>query len=530
VAYTITNTFGVFETWVISGWSGNGWWGCEVTGAISGQTGIVWAFILAPASLGPTPVIIRKTSAGAFTASETMNITGGGSFQLAAAYTSTVTEGIMTLTGEDLTDSTANTNGATGIGVTFAVTNGAVFSEDDFIKIESEYMCVLSVAGNNLTCRRGELGTTAVSHATAIDVYIANKAGFQTLYDASVAGVWGFDSLVDGHLELDCTIQIGDPVQTARTIFITNDEAVVVLGDVGIMGASAYQSWFKSGIGHIDEDGFSRRGSSIQALGYLNGPIALGVIQYRWGVLEVSGGTIGPDIQLLTEHYIYRCSIGPKPPAENVVTGITGDGAGFGNVGTGIGFWKDVVLSGCPLNYATDRCNFERVLMGDAIYGLFFVAAGDIPVEVFNLVFNVDNTCFAFFEDGEKTFTNCVGYDSVTASGFLATSYYNEMYTVDRKFIAEDGSPLLGINNKAWNVLQDPNTDAPLFNVDSAADGTIAPQKIRVTRKVSAGASPGTIYTPITFIARREGWARDRFAWTLDEFVFWTTRMQNYRI
>ena len=530
MAYTITNTFGVFETWAITSPTGNGWYGCAVTGASSGATGVVWSFPKAPGVL-PVSAIIRRTNATAFTGSETVNITGGGSFVLAAALTSTVTDGIMTITGEDLTDSTANTNGATGIVAAITVTNGAVFAEDDFIKIEAEYMCVLSIAGNVLTCRRGELGTTVVSHATALDVYIANKACFQALYDASVAGGWGFDALVAGHLELDCTIQIGDPAQTAITIFITVEEAVEVLGDVGVMGASGYQTWCKSGLGRWDDDGSARGGSSIQAQGHTNGPVAAGLAQYRYGVLELLSGSVGPDIMLMTEHYFYRVSIGPKTPAtSNVGAFIFGDGYGFGSVGTGVGEWKDVVLSGCGINYATDRCNFDRVVMGDAPYGLFFVQAGNINVEVRNCVFNTNEMCFAIFEGGIKTFANCVNFDISKAQGFFSNATYYEEYTVDRKFVAEDGSGLLGINNKAWDNSQDPNVDAALFNVNSAADGTIATQQVLVKTKAAVTGGPFTVLTPITFIARREGWARDRFDWTLDEFVFWNTRMQNYRI
>ena len=525
MAYTITNTFGTFETWSISTKLGNGWWGCKVTGASSGATGVIWEFGSPVAT-----AIIRRTNATAFTGSEVVNITGGGSFVLAAALTSTITDGIMTITGEDLTDSTANTNGATGIVAAIAVTNGAVFTEDDFIKIESEYMCVLSIAANVITCRRGELGTTIVSHATALDVYIHSRASFQKLYDASVTGVWGFDALVDGALELDCTIQIGDPGQAARTIFLTTDEAVVVKGDLGIFGASAYPSWFKSGVGHIDDTGSPRRGSSIQALGFVHGPLGAGITQFRYGVLEAAGGSIGPDLTFLTEHYLYRCSTGPKPPSESGNTGILGDGYGWGSVGTGEGRWTDVVVSGQAVSYSSDRVTFDRVLFGDGLYAMFFISAGNIDVEVRNCIFNTEINAFSIFESGTKTFANCQGVNLLTSWGFYSGVLYKEEYTVDRKFIAEDGSPLLGINNKAWNRIQDPNTDVPLFDVNSAADGTIAQQQIRVYRRPTQGGGGRIDYNPITFIARREGWARDRFVWTLEEFVLWTTRMQNYRI
>ncbi len=523
MAYTITNTFGVFETWTISTLVGNGWWGCKVTGASSGATGVLWDLAAATST-----AVIRRTNATAFTGSEVVNVTGGGSFVLAAALTSTLTDGIMTITGEDLTDSTANTNGATGIVAAITVTNGAVFTEDDFIKIESEYMCVLTVAGNVITCRRGELGTTVVSHATALDVYIHSAASFQALYDASVAGVWGFDALVNGALELDCTIAIGDPGQAARTIFLTQGEAVTVKGDMGIFGASGFTSWFKSGVGHIDDSGSPRRGSSIQALGYVNGPVTYGVIQYRYGVLEVAGGTIGPDITLLTEHYLYRCSVGPMPPALNGNSNILGDGYGWGVVGTGVGRWTDVVMSGGPVSYSSSRVTFDRVLFGDGVYAMFFISAGNINVEVRNCIFNTQINAFSIFESGTKTFANCQGVALAAAWGFFSNALYKEEYTVDRKFIAEDGTALAGINNKAWASSQNPNTDVPLFDVNSAVDGTIATQQLLARQKAVGGAVVD--FTPHTFIARREGWARDRFDWSLIEFVTWTTRMQNYRI
>jgi hypothetical protein len=214
-----------------------------------------------------------------------------------------------------------------------------------------------------------------------------------------------------------------------------------------------------------------------------------------------------------------------------VNTNVLGDDFGYGDVGSGIGVWKDVALSGTPLNYATDRATFDRILLGDMGVGFFFVTSGGLDVEVRNCTFNtLIQNCFTFADGGNKTFINCVNLDINGMSGFFSSGFYNEEYTVDRIFLAEDGSPLEGINNKAWNRVQNPNSSPPLFDVDSVADGTIAQQQVRVFRRPTQGLSGRIDYNPITFIARRAGWARERFDWALVAFVEWATRMLNVEL
>src|SRR5262245_33841305 len=65
-----------------------------------------------------------------------------------------------------------NNSGATGTGTTFTVADGSVFQSGDVIQIEDEYMLVGSVASNVLTVTRGYAGTSSVTHADLLPVYL----------------------------------------------------------------------------------------------------------------------------------------------------------------------------------------------------------------------------------------------------------------------------------------------------------------------------------------------------------------------
>jgi len=69
-----------------------------------------------------------------------------------------------------------DSGGISNSDTTMTVTDGTIFMVGDVINVESEYMLVTAVSGNDLTITRAYGGTTAASHADALTVYrIANS-------------------------------------------------------------------------------------------------------------------------------------------------------------------------------------------------------------------------------------------------------------------------------------------------------------------------------------------------------------------
>jgi len=105
VAYSFTRLghggIYLWERWnTITDVVGPVWYLAHITGATSGATGYVMTF---GQSFNGTPNSTRilRLNGTAFTGLETVNITGGGSFKLAAAVTSTSTHPVMIVNGAD---------------------------------------------------------------------------------------------------------------------------------------------------------------------------------------------------------------------------------------------------------------------------------------------------------------------------------------------------------------------------------------------------------------------------------------------
>jgi hypothetical protein len=70
-------------------------------------------------------------------------------------------------------DTVQNATQISSSGTTLQVTSGANFQRGQTLRIESEWLVVSAISGNNLTVERGQNGSTAATHAagTAIDIY-----------------------------------------------------------------------------------------------------------------------------------------------------------------------------------------------------------------------------------------------------------------------------------------------------------------------------------------------------------------------
>jgi hypothetical protein len=64
---------------------------------------------------------------------------------------------------------------------------GTVFVVGMLIKIQNEILRVTAINGNDVTFARGQLGTTAASHAAALDIFVGNAKDYaQDLVTAAV--------------------------------------------------------------------------------------------------------------------------------------------------------------------------------------------------------------------------------------------------------------------------------------------------------------------------------------------------------
>ena len=66
---------------------------------------------------------------------------------------------------------------ATTSVTTFTATNGALFSSGQIIKIDSEFMLVVSASGSTVTVERAWNGTTAATHLILANVYVWRTQG-----------------------------------------------------------------------------------------------------------------------------------------------------------------------------------------------------------------------------------------------------------------------------------------------------------------------------------------------------------------
>lgn len=74
---------------------------------------------------------------------------------------------------ETATLSTARNDGTfSSSDTTLTVDDGSVFSVDQLIKIDSEYLYITAINNNDLTVVRGAAGSTAAAHAGGTNIYV----------------------------------------------------------------------------------------------------------------------------------------------------------------------------------------------------------------------------------------------------------------------------------------------------------------------------------------------------------------------
>ncbi len=283
MAHTIVNTFNVYENWAISSYTGNLWQGGEVVGRTSGAKGVLLVFY-PNFGLVYTNLLVRKSDATAFTpGGEIFDVTGGGSLTMGSRV-STTTTNTITVTGDaTATDSTCNTNDTITADVDdyiWTVTDSSVFSKGDIIKVDNELCIVYFIAdATTIHVHRACYDTAVASHSNPSDIYIMDDKILQEIYDASVSGGWGYESIANGTLNIDAYIFIGDVGQSAITRAFSKEESMTTTNDLNVVGNSTYESMFGVGVGKYPHIASSGYGSLINAGGN-------GLQNFRYGLLE----------------------------------------------------------------------------------------------------------------------------------------------------------------------------------------------------------------------------------------------------
>ncbi len=114
-------------------------------------------------------------AAVASTTTTSVSVDGAASAELGIGSVLRVDSERMIVTGRTMTDTGQNLGGS-GLtaqvnAVTVTVTNGAAFTVDEILLIESERMLIVDIAGSQLTVKRAWDGSVLAEHSAGVDIY-----------------------------------------------------------------------------------------------------------------------------------------------------------------------------------------------------------------------------------------------------------------------------------------------------------------------------------------------------------------------
>lgn len=396
------------------------------------------------------------------------------------------------------------------------------------IKIDSEYMLVLySDATNNfLYCLRGYAGSTIATHTATTSIYNVDDALFSAIYDADQANGWGYSSLVNGRYYFDCQIYLGDVEQTARTVCITKNETMICEGSLIVCGTASYESMLMSGRGQIGRPEFIAEGSTIRCMGQLFDTAGIcptihgHMIAFSTQVARITGYD-NLSVERLTATPIKR----PDDTYETTMVNQFSFGAPSGNTL----HWRDVLASLGSINPASAAILFDQIRAGGQSYGLYFLNSGQANPEIYDLsLLSAPAEAFSFVDGGNKYIINPGAVNLSVWSGFWATTFYYEQYTVDINITNEEGTALEDVRIRCWSQDQDILVDSPVFDELTDSSGDIDQQII--TRKYKPNAGATTTYEPFTFLITKIGWADEKIVVdTVEEQIEWNLTLKNVK-
>jgi len=356
---------------------------------------------------------------GSFLAGDNVDTSSGGDFTLNGTKT-TATKDTIVVEGSAETDSTANTNEALDDNEEdITVTSSATSQVWDYIKIEAEYMLIRAITNaTTIKVKRGRLGSTAVSHATAQDIYIVDKNGLKQLGDEMITQGWGTVGYTGANINIDgADIMIGLTDQSARTVFLSNLESIDLNGNtIYQVNEATYDTWFEIGVGSIGakEDnykGFTGNGSIIKDAN-----------------ISLLSGSLHTYGSLFKESYVSTSSIWNSKRC--IFQGNRGNGGLL--QGTEPITLVNNLLSGVNIIPGTDTIVSVNNTVENSGTIAFFVITGADSIVNDILGIDIDTGCGAFASSGEKRWIDCImpwsGINPLSSASF--TWYYTLAKTI----------------------------------------------------------------------------------------------------
>jgi len=345
---------------------------------------------------------------------------------------------------------------------------------------------------------------------------------FEQIYNASVGGAWGIETQLPNRMQLAPTqgIQFGQVAQGTPTIYKSQNENVICTTRI---------RW---GFANVS---FSTTGT-IGVYDAVNDSTSDGCnIEYT----TPSAGAIVLDANSILN--VYDSNLIDNQPGNLTSAGFDGvvemvdvnlwyaNGWGFWGSGSNFNRLKARtnlfgILSASGQTWNEIRCNLcynAMSVLGDGnIQNTTLINAVNYTIGAYDVLLGG-----TFFD-----FINCVMDFTDFVYYIDHTRVYRQQFTIDITCQTKDGTPIQGINIKAWDDTQDILVDSPLFDVNTGAGGDIAQQTITVATHscFTEPERPFGTYTSlndITFFISKIGWTEVKIVQTVDEAVDWTLEM-----
>jgi hypothetical protein len=388
-------------------------------------------------------------------------------------------------------------------------------------RIDSEYIYTIYPAGGTTLwfVRRGLFNSEIVEHATGADIYALNEDFLYQCYKASVDNGWGYDSVVDGIMQLDCIIILGTPDQTSTSMALSANEALVQTYSTLAVGNNAtdHVSVLYVGKGKINDAKTACEGSLWRCIASDTKGIANGLASTKFGKVHRFASTFE-----CTSDYdggsIQKCIVFGNASTKLTLLQYQGNESFDGSDTT---YWNDVLSVGFGLNPSGARIEFARIIVTDSSYGFYFLYGFASPIIWDAQVINVaTQDAFAFVDAGDKIFVNSE-VDVFNMAGFWAAPTYYDKRTIDTSAITSDGVSIPGVSVKIWDAFGTLVVDGL-----TGVDGTIVQQL--VTIKTNAlGSATLTSYNPFKIVVTKKGWKDKDFIVNISEALVYEFVMEN---
>jgi len=348
---------------------------------------------------------------------------------------------------------------------------------------------------------RAQLGSVIADHNQPKDVYKIDESIFYQCYKSSVDGGWGYDSIVNGRLNLNCNIIIGKANASAITIAHSVRESLECTGSLFVCGRdqTTKRTICQIGCGDETDEKTAFNGSSSTFQGLDANCIIKKMVGTQFGTLNILAGIINNDVFHFDGGAVVRSSVNGQ------LNIISADMAGTRNT-----TWRDLVNTQQGFNPSSSRVTWGAISITDTEYGFYFVYGFVEPEIWYAKIQRTDYDAFAFVDALRKTFVNSE-VNVFNMTGFWAIPVYISKKTIDITCHTESGIPIDNVSVKIWD-----STGALVVNEISDSVGVIAQQKVQVASFDMTDYS-SIVNNPFKVVVTKAGWAEILFYETISE-------------